>query len=288
MPSAADFQTAATALTLTSNYVMLVQEHLGPLAPAVPADTRQVLNEANFRLHFTVGTVAGARTLACADIYTGVQPGSLPLFFLPWCQNAATEMTLPAGGGGPSIFMTSMLSGCTVQVHGTAASPTITHANSSDKYNIAYTHQEKVLNSFLGDSVTPQQVHDGAEARANSVATGAINAMLPPVVGNSGFTRKSDYVGKFTQTNLTQAQRRFINSLPRNQAVGAFEVQRMKLKPKVGAFVYGVRDPAHNWSFYYQSAVEVEITLQDKFGGAPDQKLTYDSVVLGTPDRIFP
>lgn len=288
MPSAADFQNAATALTLTSNYVMLVSEHIGVLSPSVPADTRQALNEAHYRLHFTVGTVAGTRTLTCADIYTGAQPGSLPLFFLPWCQNAATEMTLPAGGGGPGIFMTSMLSGCTVQVHGTTANPTITHANASNKYNAAYTQQEKVLTNFLGGDISPQETHDFSEARANSVADGAINAMLPAVVGNSGFARKSDYAGKFTQTNLVTAQRRFIGSLPGNQAMGKFEVLKMKLKPKIGAFVYGVRDHANNWSFYCQSAVEVEITVQDKFGGAPDQKFTMESVVLGTPDRIFP
>lgn len=288
MPSAADFTSAATALTLTSAYVMLVTDHIGALSPSVAADTRQVLNAANYSLHFTVSTVAGARTLACADIYTGVQHGSLPLYFLPWCQNAATEMTLPAGGAGPGIFMTSMLSGCTVQVHGTAANPTITHANASNKYNAAYTQQETVLTRFLGGNVTPQQAHDFSEARGNSVATGAIDAMLPAVVGNSGFARKSDYAGKFTAPNVSTAQRRLINSLPVNQAMGKFETAKLRLKPKIGAFVYGVRDHANNWSFYCQSAVEVEFTLQDKFGGTPDQVFTYDSVVLGIPDRIFP
>ncbi|HWU77689.1 MAG TPA: hypothetical protein VN043_14385 [Rhodanobacter sp.] len=289
MPSAVDFQTKAAAKALTAAYVVLVQEHLGVLAPAVAADTRQQLAAATYTLHFTVGTVAGTRTLVCADIYTAARMGSLPLYFLPWCQNAATEMTLPAGGAGPGIFMTSMLSGCTVQVHGTAASPTITHANASAKYNTAYQHQETVLTKFLSkDAISPQETHDFSEARADSVATGAINAMLPAVVGLSGTTRKSNYAGKVNSTNLVAARRRFIGSLAMNQSLGKFDVATMKLKPKTGAFVFGVRDAAHNWAFYYQSAVEVEIVVQDKFGGGPDQMFTMESAVLGQPEKIFP
>jgi hypothetical protein len=289
MPSAADFQSKAAAKALAASYVVLVQEHLGVLAPAVAADTRQTLLPATYTLHFTVGTVAGTRTLVCVDVYTTAQVGSLPLYFLPWCQNAATEMTIPAGGAGPSIFMTSMLSGCTVQVHGAAANPTITHANASAKYNAAYQHQETVLTKFLSNgAISPQETHDFSEARADSVATGAINAMLPAVVGLSGTARKSDYAGKVNSTNLVAAKRRFIGTMAGNQALGKFEVARMKLKPKTGAFVFGVRDATNNWAFYCQSAVEVEIVVQDKFGGGPDQNFTMESAVLGQPEKIFP
>jgi hypothetical protein len=288
MPSAADFQRADTALAVTSSYVMLVSESIGNLAVAVAADTCQTLTAATYVLQFKVESVAGTRTLACAYITSAAQAGSLPLYFLPWCQNAATTMTLPAGAVGPGVFMTSMLSGCTVQVHGTAANPTITHANARAKYEAAYGQQEKVLTSFLGKGVTPQQTHDFSEARANSVATGAINSMLPAVVGNSGTARKSDYAGRLNQANLLAAQRRVISSLPANEALGSYDVGKMKLKPKTGAFVWGVRDATHNWSFYCQAAVEVEFMVQDKFGGRADQNFTMESAVLGTPNRFFP
>jgi hypothetical protein len=283
MPSAADFQNQGNALALVGRYVMLVQEHLGVLQPGFGADTHNVLNPATYTLHFTVGPVPAVRTLMCADIYTGVQPGSLPLYFLPWCQNAATTMTIPAGG--PAIFMTSMLSGCTVQVTGPTATPKVTHANSSAKYNDSYGRMKKWLD---GTHATAEQKHDGAEERANRIATGAINSMLPPAVGNVRTVRKSDYAGRCDNTHVMRAQRSFIDTLPANRALGKFEVQKLDLKPKTGAFVFGLRDGLGNWAFWYQAAVEVEIELQDKFGGGADEKLTMDSAVLGAPTQFYP
>lgn len=287
MPSAADFQSEATALGLVSKYVVIVNESLGALAPSPAPGTRDNLDAATYRLHFDVSTVNGTRTLVCVNVYTAAKGGTLPLYFLPWYQNAATLMTIPAGGAGPGIFMTSMLSGCSVQVHGTAANPTITHANASDKYNGAYGQQEKVLKSFVSN-ITPQQTHDFSEARANSVATGAIDNMLPPGLGLTRTVRKSDYAGKLNPANLQSAQRRFIGTLPASQSLGDFGVQKMKLKPKTGAFVFGLRDATHRWAFYYQAEVDVEMVVQDKFGGTADQQLTMESVVLGAPERFFP
>jgi hypothetical protein len=284
MPSAADFQIEANALALVSKYVILVQEHLGILQPGFGSGTHNVLTAATYTLHFTVTSVAGVRTLACVDIWTGVKGGSLPLYFLPWCQNAATTMTLPAGG--PDIFMTSMLSGCTVQVTGPAAGPTITHANASDKYNEGYTRNSKWM---AGGDATSQQVHDFAETRSNSIATGAINNMLPAAVGVAQTVRKSDYAGRCNETHLLRAQRQFIDTLPANKGVSQVQVQKIGPKPKTGAFVFGLRDAHNNWAFWYQAAVEVEIDLEDKFTiGGPVEKLTMDSFVLGQPTRFYP
>jgi hypothetical protein len=282
MPTASDFQNQATALALVSRYVMLVKEHLGRLQPAFAADTHNVLNAGTYTLHFTVSAVPAVRTLACADIYTAAQLGSLPLYFLPWCQNAATTMTIPAGG--PAIFMTSMLSGCTVQVTGPPATPTVTHANASEKYNDGYDRMKQWLD---GSTATPQQQHDGAEARANAIATGAINNMLPAAVGTAHTVRKGDYAGRVNHTHLARAQRSFIDTLPANQALGRFDVLKLGLKPKTGAFVFGLRTGAQ-WEFWYQAAVEVEMDIEDKFGGAANQTLTMDSVVLGAPTRFYP
>jgi len=44
----------------------------------------------------------------------------------------------------------------------------------------------------------------------------------------------------------------------------------------------------HRWAFYHQAEVDVEIVVQDKFGGTADQQLTMESVVLGAPERFFP
>jgi hypothetical protein len=284
MPSAADFQNSGTALALVSKYVVLVQEHLGVLQPGFGADSHNVLNVANYTLHFTVGSVNGCRTLVCADIYTAAQHGSLPLYFLPWCQNAATTMTLPAGG--PGIFMTSMLSGCTVRVTGPQNGPTVTHANASQRYNDGYTRMKSWLS---GSDAGPTVVHEAAEDRANTIATGAINNMMPATIGAlTGTVTKADYAGRVNHTHLTRAQRSFIDTLPANKALGKMEVQTLAMKPKTGAFVFGLRDIHNNWEFWYQAAVEVNIEIEDKFGAGPKEVLTMDSVVLGAPTRFYP
>jgi hypothetical protein len=285
MPSAADFQLAASASDLVSNYVVLVQEHLGVLQPAPAAGTRQTVVAANYQLHFTVSTVATVRTLVAVDIHTAVQAGSLPLYFLPWCQNAATEITIPAGGGGPGIFMTSMLSGCTVEIHGTAANPTITHANSRQSYSDAYDQMERHLRA---QGASAQDVHLQAEVRGNTAATNAINNMLPGGP-NARHVRKSDYVGKLTQGNLNAAKARFNSTLSYTswETFEKYEVATSgAFKPKTGAFVYGMRDTHNQWSFFYQAAVEVNIEVKDFWGTIT--RHTMDSAVLGQPTQFFP
>ena len=288
MPSAADFQTAATASALVSKYVVLVQEHLGLLQPAPAAGTRQQLAAATYQLHFTVSTVATVRTIVAADIYTAAQGGSLPLYFLPWCQNAATEMTIPAGAGGPGIFMTSMLSGCTVQVHGTAANPTITHANARQTYDDAYNHMQGFLQGRGGNA---QDVHKGAEVRGNSATTGAINNMLPAGGANARTVRKGDYVGKLSHGNLDAAKARFNQTLSYMnwETISKYKTATSgQFKPKTGAFVYGVRDAHNQWAFYYQAAVEVDIEVTPYAGYGTATRYTMDSAVLGPPTQFFP
>lgn len=285
MPSAADFQTKDNAKALAANYVVLVQEHLGQLDPANAAGTTQTLDAGTYTLHFTVSAVPTVRTLAAVDVWTATKHGALPLYFLPWRQNAATVMTIPAGSDGPGIFMTSMLSGCTVQVHGTAANPTITHANARQTYSDAVTRLER-----WASDMESKDKYNFAETRANQVATGAINNMLPATGGAaSGVVRKADYAGKLTRDNVIRAQRSFIDTLPTNEAMTSYEVQKMGLKPKTGAFVFGVRDPNTDaWAFYCQSAVEIEAEVEDKFGGAPKKTFSMDSAVLGRPEKFFP
>lgn len=285
MPSAADFQTKAKAQALAASYVVLVQEHLGQKDPMNAAGTTEVLNAGNYTLHFTVSTVPTVRTLVAVKVWTATKPGALPLYFLPWRQNAATKMTIPAGSGGPGIFMTSMLSGCTVQVHGTAANPTITHANARQKYSEAVIRLKRYARGW-----DPEDKYKFAETRANQIATAEINRMLPATGGAaSGTVRKADYAGKLTRDNVIRAQRSFIDTLPTNEAMKSYEVQKIGLKPKTGAFVFGIRDPNTDaWAFYCQSAVEIEAEVEDKFGGGPKKTFSMDSAVLGRPELFFP
>lgn len=284
MPSAADFLNRGQAIALTDKYVVLVQEHLGQaLEMKGDAGSFTVLPPHKYNLHFTVETVAGTTTLAAVHVYPGPQPGSQQLYFLPWRQNASTSLRIP-NGPGPGIFMTSMLSGCTVQVYGPANNPSICHANAASTYADAYSRNAKWAESFA-----PEQQHEFAETRANTIATGKIDTMLPDAgAAQCRTVRKSDYAGKLDSANLARFQRQYVARLKQSEAMTDFEVLKIGMKPKTGAFVFGLRDTTGNWEFFYQSAVEVEIEVQDKFNGTPPRRLTMESAVLGTTERFFP
>jgi hypothetical protein len=51
--------------------------------------------------------------------------------YLPWLDNAVVSLTIPVMpqfGGGPKVFFTAAINGCSVFIKGTAKSPTIYHA----------------------------------------------------------------------------------------------------------------------------------------------------------------
>ncbi|MEJ1355329.1 MAG: hypothetical protein RPU64_00155 [Candidatus Sedimenticola sp. (ex Thyasira tokunagai)] len=288
MPSAADFQTEALARNLTAKYVMLVAEHIGRLQPSVDANTRETLDADDYHLHFTVGPVASSRTLIVSDIYTELREGSQRLYFLPWCQNAATEMTIPAGDDGPSIFMTSMLSGCTVQVHGTATNPTVTHANGSKIYNNTYTDAKAI---FESTGMTGKTLHIQTESRANHACTGAINGMLPdPMGAMCGTVTKMDYALKVTNENLLAAKKRFYKTMKFGRRFKKFEMDSLGggFKPKTGAFVFGLRNHLDQWKFFYQAIVELKVSTAGWFGLGKSTKFLNESAVLGPPKQFFP
>jgi hypothetical protein len=289
MPSAADFNNAGTATTLCSNDGVLVQEaNIHPALTPTPfgAATQLALNEANHRLQFTLATFPMTRTSVLVTLHNAAQAGSLPLFFLPWLPDHATTMTLP-NAAGPSIFMTSTLTGCSVQVTGPANTPTITHANARTTYGDGY---KRMTDWLSGQNLTAQQIQDGAEVRANVIATGKINTMLPPAGGALCKTvRKVDYAAKVDQGRIITAQRRLIGTLAPNEALGDFEIDKSNsVKPEVGAFVYGLRDGGGNWTFWYQTYVGAKFTIQDKFGGAADQRWPTETIPLGAPEQFFP
>lgn len=275
--------------SITSRYVVLVSEHIGNLQPTPAAGNREALDDADFQLHFTLGTVATTRTLVVADIYPNARAGSVPVYFLPWQQNAATELTIPAGAAGPDLFMTSMLSGCTVQVHGTAQNPTITHANSRQSYENAYNQEKGVLEA--AGLLAPDQIHSQAETRGDTACTAAINNMLPAVPHGvqSGIVRKADYAGRVNQGHMDQAKQRYFATLDYGERFTKFEAATSgQFKPKTGAFIYGKRDHLNNWAFFYQAAVELEVQVAGMFGWGGSHNHLNESAVLGLPTQFFP
>jgi hypothetical protein len=289
MPSAADFH--RDHLAITNTYVILVRSALytAGLEPHAGAGNHVALTTANYVLNFSLAPVPSTRTQYLVDVTVGGGVGTRPLYFLPWEQNAATSMTLPAGAVGPDVFITSMLSGCTVRVSGTAANPTITHANASAVYNTAYAQRKQFLERQGWEE--GQRLFEASETRANQEARGAIQNMLPALGGavHTGTVSKADYAGRATPDRLGQAQQRYYGLLGIGQRLTRFEAAKIgTYKPKTGAFVYGVRDgTTHQWAFYYQATLDVDFDISGSFGWGQAQAGS-DAVVLGATTQIFP
>lgn len=285
MPTAADFQSLTTLYPLLSKYVMLVNEQIGALQPRTGTGHQETLTANTYQLHFTVTNLVTTTTQLCATISPNVSAGSVPLWFLPYQRTATTTMTIPAGGAGPSVFMTSMLSGCTVKVHGTAANPTISHANAADVYTNTY-NATALANAHLSDAAK----HSAAEAAANTATTNAVNIMLPgvPMGASQGAFAKTDYFDRLTDQTLFSAKQRMKDEVPDGRRITAFEPDMIGQKPRIGGFVCGLRDANNDWSFYAQATVDthVETRGRNPFKNAVTMRDT--ATTLGRPIQIFP
>jgi hypothetical protein len=135
-------------------------------------------------------------------------------YFLPWCPDGATEMTLAAAA---PFFFTSTLTGCSVKVHGPKATPTVIHANARHL-------QQFVLAEVQCRARPPQrqaEVCAGRGARLNSGAGGNYRHARPGVAGQ-GLVIKADYVA--------QATTAAIKTVGQNLDVGN-EYKTKKVKP---------------------------------------------------------
>ncbi len=285
MPVAADFQDLTTLYPLLSNYVMLVNEQIGDRQPRTATGHQETLVAANYQLHFTVTNLVTTTTQLCATISRNASTASAPLWFLPYQRTATTTMTIPAGGGGPSVFMTSMLSGCTVRVHGTSANPTISHANAANVYQATY-DATALANAHLGDTAK----HAAAETAANTATTNAVNNMLPavPMGATQGTFAKTDYFDRLTEQTLFNARDRMKDEVEDGRRITKFEPYTIGQKPRIGGFVCGLRDGTNNWTFFAQATVE---TLVKTKGMNPFKKartMRDTATTLGRPIQIYP
>ncbi len=290
MPSAADFH--RDHLDITNAYVILVMSALqqAGLEPQAGAGNHVALTAANYILNFSLTPVPQTRTQYLVNVTTGAGgTDTVPLYFLPWEQNAATSLTIPAGAVGPDVFITSMLSGCTVRVSGTAANPTITHANASSTYNTAYTQREAFLKRQGWDD--EKRLYEASETRANQQAGAAIANLLPGLGGGvvSATVTKASYAGKATPEAIAQAKERYYARLDRGQRLGKFDAATIgQFKPKTGGFVYGIRDTVtNNWTFYYQSTLDVDFETIGLYGWG-SATAGSDAVVVGSTTPFFP
>lgn len=258
--------------------------HVGAMLGGVPANLRptvadnnlQTLNCANYVFPFIFEPTPNTpRTVTLRVNPSPVVPGAPTCYFLPYQQNACTEMRL---AGGADWFFTSSLSGCSVQVFGPANQPTVAHANGATVYSNAYAGAEALAKA--NGETDADRIHQQAEAHANGIAQNHIPGLFPIPPGGAVVrtVTKLDYLNNLTDQLFKQARKDF--KLRTFEFFTSFKLDKIGAKPKIGSFVYGRRTNAGDWRFYYQSTVSIK--AKTSLG----KKIDTD-VVLGPVTRFF-
>ncbi|MCO6454413.1 MAG: hypothetical protein J5I93_03775 [Pirellulaceae bacterium] len=293
MSLTSDFILAAQ--DFASRYVILVQEGGDPskhvkctkIQPVTVGAVQQY-PAANMIFTFTMERISGLNTMSwnqvyclIADLPTGGTSHLTKCFLLPYARNETTQMRL---NNAADFFFTSTLCGCTVQVDGPRNSPRVCHANAGDIYENAYNGAKDTC-TLKGK----QAIHDFAETRADLAAQAAMDGTLPaPGGGLVGRVTKADYLSQFTRQNLKTAKAIF-------QTESEYRLDSLKtatskggLKPSIGAFVFGRKDVRDEWTFYYQSNIEVSGHVSRGTFMKKKKELWYEAVVLGRATQFYP
>lgn len=193
----------------------------------------------------------------------------------PGLPDGATTITL---GAGADYFFSSQMTGCSVQVFGPAATPTVTHSNAKTTFM-----------RYAGG---------GGLAGATAAAQVAINSMFPPVpLGQTGTT-----VTRLTMTAAMNAGN-FANAKAAYGLQAGYRLKEFSTvtstvhgasREETGMVVYGVRGAGGDREFFRSISVHVK--------GRQETGKTYmgfikvrvhnrtidDDVVLGGSPRFWP
>jgi hypothetical protein len=271
VPTTADFTNGPVAFT--SAYQVLVVEAPGLLG-ALATGQNHVIAPMLMTADFSGAGGVMANTAVCR-ISAAPTPTSVPCYFLPYLPNGATTMMI---GAAANYFFTSMMTGCTVQVFGPAATPTITHSNAANAFNMA-----------AGDLTA-----------ATTAAQIAINNMLPAPAAGQLATSVSRLTMNAAYTPANMATGRAAYPVLPNYHIkevdAAMVMTRGTNRPELGMFTFGFLT-AGNWAFY--AAVSTTITGRQKQGrtwNSPFGRINFgvtnralaDGVVLGPSARFWP
>ena len=232
MTSTANF--TANPTTFCGNYSVLVAEPPGLLG-ALAINANHAI--APMRMHATFAPFATLPSVSVCTIGAAATASSVGCYFLPYLPDGATTMTI---GGADDYFFTSMMTGCSLQVFGPAAAPTITHSNAGGTFN--------------GTA--------GTLAAATAAAQIQINNMFPAVpLGEVGHTAtRLDLNGAYTPASQLYARNNY-PILP-GYRMKDFNFDMVNTKgtnrPELGMFSFGVRNPGTgDWTFYWSASASV-------------------------------
>ena len=269
MPLTANF--TANHPAFTGQYSILVNE---PPGLTHGLATGQNHNLPLALLSFNFSPFATMPSTAICNITNVAGATSLPCYFLPYLPNGATTMTL---GGGANYFFTSMMTGCSVQVYGPAATPTVTHSNAGAVFNSAH----------------------GGLVAATAAAQIQINTQMPPPPGGAHTTTAT----RLDMENDYNAPGNFATGQANYPLQPGFRMKEFApdqvtshgvVRPTLGMMAYGVRNTATgNWEFFRCSNVGVH--GRQKSGhtylgfnfGAQNMQIQ-DSISLGNGTRFWP
>jgi hypothetical protein len=247
------------------------------LTAGLAAGANHVLAPALMRFNFRPNVATAPGSAICVVTNGGAPPLSVPCYFLPYLPDGATTTTL---GAGANFFFTSQMTGCSVQVHGPAATPTVTHSNAKSAFM-----------NYAGG---------GGLAGATGAAQIAINNMLPAVpMGQAASTvTRLTMTAAMTAGNLAAAGAGYGGLQP------GYRLKEMTAvtsnahgteREETGMFVYGIRDPVlGNWEFF--RSITVHVKGRQKTGktyagfikvGVTNRTID-DDVVLGGSPRFWP
>ncbi len=273
MPLTAAFTANPTGFA--AQYAVFVTEPPG-LTAGLATGANHVLPAALMRFNFGPYVAASPGCAVCSISNAGLPAMSAPCYFLPYLPDGATTMTL---GAGANFFFTSQMTGCSVQVFGPAATPTVTHSNA-----------KSVFMNYAGG---------GGLAGATAAAQVAINNMLPAVpVGQVGTTvTRLTMTAAMTAGNLATAAAGYgLQAGYRLKEMDAVtSAVHGAAREETGMFVYGVRNAVGgHWEFF--RSVTVHVRGRQKTGktyaGIIKLRVTNrtidDDVVLGGSPRFWP
>lgn len=245
------------------------------LTAGLATGVNHVLAAPVMRFNFSPYLAASPGSALCTVTNAGMPPNSQPCYFLPYLPDGATTMTLAAGA---NYFFTSQMTGCSVQVFGPAATPTVTHSNAKT--------------AFMGYG------GGGGLGGATAAAQIAINAMMPPVpMGQMGTTvTRLTMSAAVTGGNLANARAGYgLQAGYRMKELAAVtSVVHGAAREETGMFVYGVRGGGGNWEFF--RSVTMHVRGRQKTGNTymgfikvrVTNRTIDDDVVLGGSPRFWP
>ena len=198
-----------------------------------------------------------------AEAAVGHEAKCIPLWFLPWWSNAITSLTITpkipprpdVKSLDPDFFFTASINGCSVFVHGSPKAPTVSHAGTADPRATKAVETTAVFNGTFdtGKKLNTPNASFFAAGNARDHWTSVHQRHFGDGT-NASSIHTSDYKNYLGTGNTPQALE--YDKFLRDSSGRELRIDEVQSS----GCVFGLRDPAGDWSFYLQKNIEVKVT----------------------------